>query len=59
MPWKSSWVKCRICGDEHMSVYPENILDECRQECAKCGHMTCEPSEGPESAADEEKGQLT
>ena len=41
--WKMSVVKCRLCGHEHVSVYPENIDNENEQECWKCGKMTAAP----------------
>jgi len=41
--WCAAWVRCRLCGHEHASIYPEDIVDECRQECLNCGHMACEP----------------
>ena len=42
--WKTVTVKCRICGHEHVAVYPEDVLDEECIECHKCGHMTCGPN---------------
>lgn len=46
--WKTSPVKCRICGEFHISVYPTDIVDECAQECHKCGHKACEPVDHPD-----------
>lgn len=42
--WIVAWVKCRMCGHEHVSVYPDDIIDNCMQECPECHHMTCEPT---------------
>ena len=39
--WRTERVKCRICGYEAVAVFPEDVLDEDRLECAECGHMTC------------------
>lgn len=43
--WRHGWVVCRICGHRHMSVWPMDIVDECAQECSRCGHLACEPEE--------------
>ena len=43
MPWKTSWVECRMCKDQHVSVWPVPSLMEDCQECPNCGNMTCEP----------------
>lgn len=43
--WITSTVECRLCGTSHVSVYPSDILDEERQECPDCGHMSCGPKE--------------
>lgn len=43
--WHGGTVRCRMCGHEHASVWPSSIVDETRQECPACGHLTCEPVE--------------
>lgn len=43
--WCTGMLECRMCGDRHVSVWPEEIMDEDCQECPNCGHMTCEPIE--------------
>jgi len=53
--WVTAKVKCRICGHEHITVYPVDILDEDAQECSKCHHMTCEPVTDGDGDGDEEE----
>lgn len=35
--------KCRMCEEEHMSIYPLNTFNSDCQECPNCEHMTAEP----------------
>lgn len=44
-PWKTCMVKCRMCGERHVSVHPVNVVDEAMLECHSCHNMTCEPEE--------------
>lgn len=47
-PHKAGWLRCRMCGDRFVAVWPVSIVDEERQECGSCGHMTCGPEEEEE-----------
>jgi rubrerythrin len=42
--WVAAQTICRVCGHEHVSVYPEGT-EEDATECPNCGNMTCEPEE--------------
>lgn len=43
--WLVALCKCRVCGKEHVSVYPEDIWEEENQECPTCHAMAAEPME--------------
>ncbi len=47
--WYTSLVKCRVCGAEHVSVWPDGILDPDNQQCHECGHMTAQPIDTQET----------
>lgn len=42
--WYAAKCRCRICGNEQISVFPE-ACDETRMECGKCHQMSVEVEE--------------
>ena len=48
--WVSAMVVCRVCGYRFGSVYPTNIHDDSKLECANCGNLSCEPEDSDEEA---------
>lgn len=39
-PWVAVKQKCSLCGNEHVSVHPADMIRN--GECPSCGHFTCE-----------------